>query len=180
MAYEVGWGIAAFFATLFQCSPVQSYWLIQSPVRDCGSTPALYYSTSSLNIFTDCTYLAHCRQQPSLLMERRFSPHLPVARERPRICSDLGPPTHYLDHHVLSGRHHLYRWAVACVVCFHIPKILGLPLYVLHLACDTQKRACLFSTSSTNAHPYRAWHRPLRDRQHRNLHRDHMWMSTRL
>ncbi|KAH3938600.1 hypothetical protein HBI56_177080 [Parastagonospora nodorum] len=53
MVYEVGWGIAAFFATLFQCSPIQSYWLIQSPVRNCGSTPALYYSTSSLNIFTD-------------------------------------------------------------------------------------------------------------------------------
>jgi hypothetical protein len=56
MMYEVGWGIAAFFTSLFQCAPIQSYWLIQSPVRDCLDVGALYYSTSILNIFTDCMY----------------------------------------------------------------------------------------------------------------------------
>jgi hypothetical protein len=55
MVYEVAWGVASFFASLFQCAPVQSYWLIQSPVRDCVNVSALYYSTSGLNIFTDCT-----------------------------------------------------------------------------------------------------------------------------
>jgi hypothetical protein len=56
MVYEVAWGIASFFTSLFQCAPVDSYWLIQSPVRDCLDVGALYYSTSCLNIFTDCTY----------------------------------------------------------------------------------------------------------------------------
>jgi hypothetical protein len=56
MGYEVAWAVASFFATLFQCAPVQSYWLIQSPVRDCVDVGSLYYSLSGFNIFTDCTY----------------------------------------------------------------------------------------------------------------------------
>jgi hypothetical protein len=30
MVYETIWAISSFFLTLFQCSPVSSYWLIQS------------------------------------------------------------------------------------------------------------------------------------------------------
>lgn len=56
MVFEVAWGIGAFFLSLFQCKPVQSYWLIQSPVRDCLDPGILYYTTSGLNILTDCTY----------------------------------------------------------------------------------------------------------------------------
>jgi hypothetical protein len=54
IGYEIVWGIVSFFISLFQCAPIESYWLIQAPVRKCMNVSALYYSTSSLNIFTDC------------------------------------------------------------------------------------------------------------------------------
>ncbi|KAH7406368.1 hypothetical protein DE146DRAFT_777507 [Phaeosphaeria sp. MPI-PUGE-AT-0046c] len=53
IVFEIVWAIASFFLTLFQCKPIQSYWLIQSPVRDCLDVSTLYYTTSCLNILTD-------------------------------------------------------------------------------------------------------------------------------
>jgi hypothetical protein len=129
MVYEVAWGIASFFASLFQCAPVQSYWLIQSPVRDCVNVGALYYSTSGLNIFTDCTYRDQ-RRSGARANIRSFSPYLPLASQRPRFRPDLCPPTHYADHYVLSRSHHLRSWIVSCVVHLHLHRFLGFSLYV--------------------------------------------------
>jgi hypothetical protein len=132
MVYEVAWGIASFFTSLFQCAPIQSYWLIQSPVRDCLDVSALYYSTSVLNIFTDCTYKDNRQEQIFVLTDDCTSPYFPLAGERPRIRSDLTPPAYYLDHHVQSWCHHLHRWSLSGVVRFYLYQVLGLSLYVLH------------------------------------------------
>jgi hypothetical protein len=128
--YEVAWGIASFFTSLFQCAPVQSYWFIQSPVRQCLDVSALYYSTSGLNIFTDCTYELNRQEQFFILTADRPSPHIPLAGKRPRIRSDLDPSTHYFNYHVLSWRPHLRRWIVSRMVHFYLRQLLGLPLYV--------------------------------------------------
>jgi hypothetical protein len=126
MAYEVAWGIASFFASLFQCAPIQSYWLIQSPVRDCLNVGALYYSTSGLNIFTDCMYKDQHPEEVPALIFGHSSPHLPVASQRPRISSDICSPTHHSDHHVLSRRDNMHCWAISCVVHIHLHPLLGL------------------------------------------------------
>lgn len=55
MAFGVARGIGAIFLAMFQRKPVQSYWLIQSTVRDFLAPGVLYYTTYCLNIFTDCT-----------------------------------------------------------------------------------------------------------------------------
>jgi hypothetical protein len=68
----------------------------------------------------------------SILTKVCSSSHLPLASEGPRICPDFGPPTHNLDNHVLSWRHHLRRWSVPGVVYIDLHRIVGLPLYVLH------------------------------------------------
>jgi hypothetical protein len=129
MVYEVAWGIASFFTSLFQCAPVQSYWLIQSPVRDCMDVGALYYSTSILNIFTDCTSQGYQKKaQPSRLTSHRSSSHLSLASEGPRFSQDLGPATYHLDINVLSRSHYLHRWSVSSVVYLNLHCFMGLSL----------------------------------------------------
>jgi hypothetical protein len=190
MVYEVAWGIASFFTSLFQCAPIQSYWLLQSPVRDCLDVSALYYSTSGLNIFTDCTYQDIRREQLFVLTDGRPSPYLPLASERPRIGPDLGPPTHYIDHHVLSWCHHLHCWSVSRMVHLYLYQFLGLPLYVSHhrltpplayfpASSVSQFARVHFSFRTANQHQFcRARHRPLRNYQHRNLYRNHLRLSS--
>ncbi|ORY08050.1 hypothetical protein BCR34DRAFT_488998 [Clohesyomyces aquaticus] len=53
IAFELVWGIVSFFVTLFQCAPVESYWLVNAPVRECLDVRVLYYTPSGLNILTD-------------------------------------------------------------------------------------------------------------------------------
>jgi hypothetical protein len=65
-----------------------------------------------------------------MLTSDYFSPYLPLASKRSRECPDFAPPTYHLDHHVLSGRHHLHRWSVSLLVHLHLRGFLGLLLYV--------------------------------------------------
>jgi len=46
LAFTTAWGIAAFTAALFQCSPIQAYWLpSEYPGAKCLSIPTLHYTT---------------------------------------------------------------------------------------------------------------------------------------
>jgi hypothetical protein len=129
MVYEVAWGVASFFASLFQCAPVQSYWLIQSPVRDCVNVSALYYSTSGLNIFTDCTSPHQLRSKQVITLTSEYSSsHLPLASQRPRFRSDFRSSTHHPDHHVLSWRDHLRGGPLPRLVHLYLRQILGLSM----------------------------------------------------
>lgn len=52
--YEIGWGLATFFAYLFQCVPIQSYWFpTQYPNRRCVDQAVLLYATAALNNLSD-------------------------------------------------------------------------------------------------------------------------------
>ena len=54
LGFTAAWAVAAFCATLFQCTPVQSYWLpLQYPDAKCISTSTLYYSTGIPNVVSD-------------------------------------------------------------------------------------------------------------------------------
>ncbi|KAF2472809.1 uncharacterized protein BDR25DRAFT_200116, partial [Lindgomyces ingoldianus] len=54
LCFTAVWAAVSFFLALFQCRPVQSYWLIaQYPDRKCMNVALLYYITGGLNILSD-------------------------------------------------------------------------------------------------------------------------------
>ena len=54
MVFITAWAIAAFFMTLFQCSPIEAYWLpIQYPNAKCMSIITLFFSTGFINVTSD-------------------------------------------------------------------------------------------------------------------------------
>ncbi|KAF2265896.1 hypothetical protein CC78DRAFT_542861 [Lojkania enalia] len=54
LAFTTAWAITSFCLYLFQCKPVQSYWLrYQYPNRECLGIAPIYYSTGCLNILSD-------------------------------------------------------------------------------------------------------------------------------
>lgn len=54
LGFTGAWAVAAFCAILFQCAPVQAYWLpLQYPNAKCITTSTLYYSTGIPNVLSD-------------------------------------------------------------------------------------------------------------------------------
>lgn len=54
LAFTAAWAVTAFFMALFQCSPIQAYWLpFQYPEAKCMDTTILFYTTGFMNVASD-------------------------------------------------------------------------------------------------------------------------------
>ncbi|KAF2014143.1 hypothetical protein BU24DRAFT_462955 [Aaosphaeria arxii CBS 175.79] len=53
-AFTAIWSLISFFLALFQCKPIEAYWLLAKyPNRECIDIAPLFYTTGGLNILSD-------------------------------------------------------------------------------------------------------------------------------